>query len=198
MPDKNPEYELVRMLIEGDATAFAELYESYKDKVFAFAFTLTKSGATAEEVVQEVFIKLWQKRGQIDTGPSFNAYLKKITYHQVIDFFRKTKREHALQEKLQENMEALQQMHPDELIGKQLQKVYQQAIEQLPAQKKKIYLLSREQELSYEEIAQQTGLSKNTVRNHMTEAIRQIRAYVTDHGDIALLMIAICMHQQMQ
>lgn len=196
MPGKYPEYELIRMLIGGDASAFAELYELYKDKVFAFAFALTKSGETAEEVVQEVFIRLWQKREQIDTGPSFNAYLKKITYNLVIDFFRKTKRDKTLQDKLQEHLEALQQTHPDQLMEKQLQRIYQQAIEQLPAQKKKIYLLSREHELSYEEIARETGLSRNTVRNHMTEAIRQIRAYVINHTDIALLILALCMHQQ--
>jgi RNA polymerase sigma-70 factor (ECF subfamily) len=198
MSSEHPEYELIRMLILGDTTAFAELYQLYRDKIFSFAFILTKSSTTAEEVVQEVFLKLWTKRDQIDVNQSFTAYLRKITYHQVITFFRKTKRDKALQQELYNNMMLLQQTSQDELVEKQLQKVYREAIQQLPPQKRKIYLLSREQDLTYEEIAGAMGLSKNTVRNHMTEAIQFIRRYVATHGDIALLVLAICIQQQHQ
>ncbi|SFE50109.1 RNA polymerase sigma-70 factor, ECF subfamily [Chitinophaga sp. CF118] len=196
MSSRHSDYELIRMLIEGDATAFAELYELYRDKIFSFAFILTKSSSTAEEVVQEVFLKLWDRRDQIDINQSFTAYIRKITYHQVITFFRKAKRDRTLQQQLYDNMTALQQVSPDHLMEKQLQKAYHDAIRQLPPQKQKIYLLSRDEDLSYEEIASKMGISKNTVRNHMAEAISFIRRYVTTHSDIALLVLAICMQQR--
>ena len=164
----------------------------YKDKVFAFAFTLTKSKELAAEAVQEVFVRLWEKRDQINTDHSFTAYVKKITYNYIIDFFRKAKRDRRLQQQVYANMEVLRNTGEDELIGRELQRLYQDAIDQLPPQQKKVYLLSREQHLSYEAIAGQTGISKNTVRNHMAEAIRFIRRYIANHTDLACVVLAIC------
>lgn len=197
MPAETPhnEKELLLQVVQGDADAFAGIYELYKDKIFAFAFTLTKSKDIAAEAVQEVFFRLWEKRGQIDADQPFTAYIKKITYHHIIDFFRKAKRDRALQQQLYAKIEALRNSTEDELMGKELHRLYRQAIDQLPPQKKKIYLLSREQQLSYEAIAAETGISKNTVRNHMTEAIRFIRRYVTTHSDTAFLVLAICLHR---
>jgi RNA polymerase sigma-70 factor (ECF subfamily) len=189
------EKERLLQLVQGDAEAFTEIYELYKDKVFAFAFTLTKSKELAAEAVQEVFARLWEKRAQLNTDYAFAAYLKKITYHYIIDFFRKTKRDRALQQRLSDNMQALRNTSEDELIGKQLHRLYQDAIDQLPPQQKKIYLLSREGHLGYEAIAGQTGISKNTVRNHMAEAIRFIRHYVSTHTDMACVVLAICMQR---
>ena len=189
------ERELLLQLMQGDANAFTEIYELYKDKVFAFAFILTKSKNIAEEAVQEVFFKLWEKREQINTELSFTAYVKKIAYHCIIDFFRKVKRDRTIQQKLQDNMLALQHTHEDELIEKELQKLYQQAIAQLPPQRKRIYTLSRDQHYSYEEIAGEMGLSKNTVRNQMADAIQSIRRYIATHSDLACVILAICIHR---
>jgi RNA polymerase sigma-70 factor (ECF subfamily) len=189
------EKELLLQLMQGDADAFSEIYEVYKDKVFAFAFTLTKSKDIAEDAVQEVFVKLWEKRAQINTELSFNAYVKTIAYRCIIDFFRSMKRDRTLQQQLQSNMEALRDSTEDALIGKELNRLYQQAVEQLTPQQKRIYALSREQQLNYQEIADEIGISRHTVRNHMAEAIRFIRAYITTHSDLACVILAICMHR---
>ncbi|MFL9484193.1 RNA polymerase sigma factor [Chitinophagaceae bacterium LWZ2-11] len=175
------ETDLLLQIIKGDTEAYTEVYELYKDKIYAFAFTLTKSKDIAEEIVQDVFLKLWEKRTQIDADKSFTEYIKKITYHQVIDFFRKVKRDRGLQQKLEKNIQALRNANEDELIGKELHILYKKAIEQLPPQKKKVYLLGREGVLKYEEIAAEMGLSKNTVKNHMSEAIQLIRQYISTH-----------------
>ena len=182
-------------IINGDADAFAEIYDLYKDRIFAFAFTLTKSKEIAEEATQEVFVKLWEKRDQINSAYPLTPYIKKITYNYIISFFRKVKLDRQLQQNLFSNMEALRNTNEDELLQKELNKLYQQAIEQLPPQKRTAYILSREQHLSYEEIALQMGISKNTVRNHMTEAIHFIRTYITTHTDLACLILAFCMYK---
>jgi RNA polymerase sigma-70 factor (family 1) len=185
----------VRLIVQGNEAAFEQLYELYKDKIFAFAFALSKSKDVAQEIVQETFVRLWEKRDQINPDISFNGYIKKITYHLVIDFFRKVKLDVKLQQKLQENMQELQHTFEDDLIGKDLNKLYQQAIDQLPTQKQKIYLLSRQQQFSYEEIAAELNLSKNTVRNHMTEAIKFIRSYVSLHAELSLVAVLIYIHR---
>jgi RNA polymerase sigma-70 factor (family 1) len=191
----NNEKGLLLQLIKGDTDAFAEIYDLYKDRIFAFAFTLTKSKEIAEEATQEVFVKLWEKRDQINTEYPLTPYIKKITYNYIISFFRKVKLDKQLQQNLYHNMEALRNSNEDEILQKELNKLYRRAIEELPQQKRTAYLLSREQHLSYEEIALQMGLSKNTVRNHMTEAIQFIRTYITSHADLAGLILAICIHR---
>ncbi|OQP64069.1 hypothetical protein A3860_21925 [Niastella vici] len=182
---------LLLQIIAGDADAFTEIYDLYKDRIFAFAYTLTKSKEIAEEATQEVFIKLWEKRDQIDATYPLTPYIKKITYNYIISFFRKVKLDRTLQQTLAHNMEVLRNTNEDELLQKELNKLYQLAIEQLPPQKRTAYTLSREQHLSYEEIALQMGISKNTVRNHMTEAIHFIRNYITTHADLACLILAL-------
>nr|WP_240348305.1 RNA polymerase sigma-70 factor [Longitalea arenae] len=184
-------------VINGDAEAFSEIYDLYKDRIFAFAFTLTKSKEIAEEATQEVFVKLWEKRDQINTEYPLIPYIKKITYNYIISFFRKVKLDRQLQQNLYSNMEALRNTNEDELLQKELNKLYRQAIDQLPQQKRMAYTLSREQHLSYEEIALQMGISKNTVRNHMTEAIQFIRNYITSHTDLACLILAICIYRRL-
>lgn len=183
---------LILQSIQGDVQAFGRLYELHRDKVFAFAFVLTKSKDIAEETVQEVFLKLWEKRRQITPGHSFPAYLRTITYHQVLSFFRKVKRDQSLQQQLYHHMQELARSGADALIDKELSRLYHEAVECLPPQKKEIYRLSREANMSYDEIAEKMGLSKNTVRNHMTAAIQLVRRYVKEHRDTGYLVIAIC------
>ncbi|HEY8897235.1 MAG TPA: RNA polymerase sigma-70 factor [Niastella sp.] len=193
----NNEKGLLLQIISGDTDAFAEIYDLYKDRIFAFAYTLTKSKEIAEEATQEVFVKLWEKRDQINSDFPLTPYIKKITYNYIISFFRKVKLDKQLQQNLYRNMEALRNSNEDEILQKELNNLYRRAIEELPQQKRTAYLLSREQHLSYEEIALQMGLSKNTVRNHMTEAIQFIRNYITNHADLACLILAICIHRKL-
>lgn len=181
--------ETLLLIKQGNADAFSEIYALYKDKIFAFAFALTKSRDIAEEIVQEVFFKLWDKREQINIEYPFTAYVKKITYHHIISYFRKVKLDRKLQEKLYSNLQVLTNSQDDELVGKELYRLYQQAIEQLAPQKKKLYLLSREEHFNYEEIAEKMGISKNTVRNHMTEAIQFIRKYISDRSNLHFFLL---------
>ncbi len=176
---QNIEESLIQQIINGDADAYTAVYELYKDRIFAFAYSLTKSKDIAEETVQEVFLRLWEKRSQIKLGTSFTAYIKAIAYNHIIDFFRQVKRSAALKETLQENMETLRNTNEEVLISKNLELLYKHAIELLPPQKKRVYLLGRDGCLSYDEIAAEMNISKNTVRNHMTEAIRLIRQYIS-------------------
>ena len=197
MVNTNPqEYELLRQLIEGDAHAFKEIYELYQDKIFAFAYKLTKQKELANDMVQEVFIKLWEKRDQVKSDLNFGAYLKKMTQNHIFNYLKKASLDREVQQTIKEKLLALQNSNADELLEKELQKVYTQAIETLSPQKKRIYNLSRTGDLSYDEIAVQLGLSRNTVRNQMVEAIKLIRQYVTQHTDIGCLIIAMCMMKE--
>lgn len=190
------EYELLQQLIEGDTKAFKDIYELYQDRIFAFAYKLTKSRENANDIVQEIFIKLWEKREQIKVELNFGAYLKKMTQNHVYDFLRKVSKDRALQQSIKEKLQALQNKTEEDLLAKELQKAYLEAIENLPPQRKLVYQLSREENLSYDEIAERLQISRHTVHNQMVSAIRSIREYVTAHPGLLSLIIAICIYKK--
>lgn len=185
------EEQLLKQLTAGDELAFNTIYEQHQQPVFAFAFYLTKSRELAEEVVQEVFVKLWEKKEQLPEHTILLPYIKRMTQNLVLDIFRKAGRNKALQLILHQAIPDLN-LHPiDQLQEKELRRIYRNAIDQLPPQKKIIYTLHRDHHLSYEQIAERLRLSPNTVRNHMTQAIHAVREHVSKHGDLFLLTILL-------
>lgn len=181
-------------MIAGDASAFREIYEAYQGRIFLFAYRLTKTKAAAEEIVQEVFVKLWEKRQQIDTEKNFSAYITRIARNLVLDGLKQASLDKKAQQKIYANMQALRSTTAEELLQKELDRLHRQAIDNLSPQKRKVYLLSREEELSYEQIAERLGISKNTVRNLMSSALQSIREELSNHPDLACMVVAILMH----
>jgi RNA polymerase sigma-70 factor (ECF subfamily) len=184
--------EWLQELARGSADAFRSIYEAYQQPLFSFAFYLTKSKDIAEEVLQEVFIKLWEKREQFQPDILLLPYLKKMSQNLVLDLFRKANRDRSYQRHLYEEMIKASRQSVDVFWEKELSRIYADAIRQLPPQQKLIYSLHRDQDLSYQEIAIQLGLSRNTVRNHMMTAIGAIRHYVENRTDLVCLILAIC------
>lgn len=182
--------ELLTKLKEGDELAFVKIYNQYRNKVYNYAYQLSKSADTAEEIVQEVFIRIWQKREQINTDFSFQGYIKKITLNHVLNHLKKISREKALQEEVFLHIEGNTSRAEDKLLEKELRKVYEEAIDSLPAQKKLIYQMVRTEELSHEEIAVKLSISKNTVKNHMVEASKFVREYVRKNAGVIGFILA--------
>lgn len=181
---------LLIKLKNGDVVAFEEIYNQYRSKIYSYALKLCKSTVIAEEIVQEVFIKIWQKRDQLNPELHFGAYLKKIVLNDVLNHLKKVAREKTLQDELFSYLSSLKNSSEEKLLEKELLKTYEEAIAQLPPQKKIIYQLSRNEELTHDEIAKKLNISKNTVKNHMVEATKFIRHYVSKHGSIVCFLMA--------
>jgi RNA polymerase sigma-70 factor (family 1) len=181
---------LLIKLKNGDATVFEGIYNQYRSRIYSYALKLCKSTVIAEEIVQEVFIKIWQKREQLNPELHFGAYLKKITLNHVLNHLKKVAREKSLQDELFNYLSLIRNSAEDRLLEKELLKTYEEAIAQLPPQKKIIYQLSRNEELSHDEIAKKLNISKNTVKNHMVEATKFIRNYVSKNGSIICFLMA--------
>lgn len=188
--DTNEDHVLLIRLRNGDQLAFAQVYNLYRSKMYAYAYNLCKSAETAEEIVQEVFIRLWQKKEQINTDLNFAAYIKKITLNHVLNYLKKVARDRALQEEVLNYMDTIRNTTEDNLLEKELLKTYDEAIELLPPQKKLIYQMSRNEEMTHDQIAEKLNISKNTVKNHMVEATKFIRSYVSKHGSIICFIVA--------
>lgn len=187
---QNPEYELLSRLRKGEMESFREVYNLYRKKVYLYAYKIAKSEDIAEDISQEVFIRIWEKREQINLEMNFEAYIKKITLNHVLNHLKKVSRERQLQEQVFLYIDQIRNGTEEGIYEKELIRVYHEAIEELPPQKKIIYKLSRNEELTHDEIAAKLNISKNTVKNHMVEATKFIRSSVNRHGSIICFLIA--------
>ncbi|MBN1926754.1 MAG: RNA polymerase sigma-70 factor [Prolixibacteraceae bacterium] len=182
--------ELLLQLKEGDIVAFDTIYGYYCIKLYAFAIRYVKIETDAEDIVQEVFIKIWQNRKNINVYSSFESYLFTIAYHSAINLLNKKVHEKRYFEYLYsiQKMEDTSEL-TDEIFFNELNRKIQLLLKELPPRQKEIFSLSREKGLSHEEIAQKLGISVNTVNNHIVTALNFIRRNL-DNGMIANILFA--------
>ncbi|WEK19934.1 MAG: RNA polymerase sigma-70 factor [Candidatus Pedobacter colombiensis] len=173
----------------GNAKAFSELFHHYSPKVFQYALKIVKSDTLAEEIVQEVFVKIWNLEAQLSHIENLDAYLRVLTRNHTLKVLRRI----ALE--IKTNRMMVHDYHEDHndteeyIIFKDSEKILNEAIEKLPAQQKLVYCLCHQEGLKYEEVAQKLNISKLTVKTHMQHALRFLRNYVSTHTDIAILVI---------
>jgi RNA polymerase sigma-70 factor (ECF subfamily) len=185
---------LIAPMTEGNTEAFRVIYEQLQGKVFAYALRFTKSREPALDMVQRVFIKIWEKRAAIDPQGNFEGYLMRTTQHLLLNLLRDTARDQAKKEQLYQEMQRLHREPEEYVLEKELSGIYYKAIEALSPQKKTIYGLRNESGLSYAEIAEQLGISPLTVKKHMAEAVKLIREYVQTHHEIGFILVTGALH----
>lgn len=188
----DPKYErsLVAALRQGAQEAFNQLFFAYEKKLYFFAYQLLQSHADAEEVVQEVFLRIWDKRNTLDEQRSFNAYL--ITIAKNIIYNRASRRvvEHAYREYLQRAVPSVRH-HTEEVVNfSDLNTISHRFIDQLPEKRRKIFLLSRFEGLNNREIAKQLNISVSTVENQMNKALKALRTRFSQYDiEVPLLLM---------
>jgi RNA polymerase sigma-70 factor (ECF subfamily) len=186
---KSEETELVARMKEGDTQAFSLLFYSYKDKLLGFLLHLTGSADEAKDIIQDVFLKIWIDRENLDNIKNLNAYIFKIAQNRMIDNLRKFSRERFPLSDLTDVMEDSTEK-PDEIFfEKERHLIFQEAISQLSAQQKKIYQSHREQGKLLKDIALEMNLSLSTVQNHMNRAIKNIREYIIKNYNIVKIFL---------
>jgi len=171
------ETELLTAIAAGSEKAFATLFHWYRDKVYSAAFRLTHSSFLAEEVVQDVFLKLWVKREALLEIAGFEDYLFIMTRNHVFSALKRMARQQQLVDDLQLELPAGENTTYNRLLDLEIEEIVHQAVELLPAQQKQVYLMSKEQELKRDEIAKKLRISSETVKTHLARALRHIRAY---------------------
>ena len=188
--DRVLEDDFIISLRAGDDNAFGKLFDRYGKRLYYFALGYLKSPEDAEEIVQEVFLKIWNNREELSETKSFEAYLFTIAKNGILNTIRKSKSEHAYV--------SYAKLHPDknilldeELDFNELKRAYKQSIEKLSPRRKEIYILSREQALSNIEIAEQMNISVKTVENQMTSAISEIRKNLRSLGFSSIIFFEL-------
>jgi RNA polymerase sigma-70 factor (family 1) len=163
-------------LIQADnANAFEQLYELYWDALYNTVYWRVCDEDIAKDIVQDLFITLWEKRKSILIHETLEGYLKVMARNKVLNHFKAaaTRQKHS-----QSAGHLITEVNSTEdlLIAKEVNRYYQAAIRRLPEKMREIYLLNKEKGLSIDEIADQLSLSAQTVKNQLTSAAKKIRA----------------------
>nr|WP_255484383.1 RNA polymerase sigma-70 factor [Pedobacter sp. AK017] len=183
------EKELVALLQKGDKGAFGELYHRYKRKLYYNFRKLLKSESQAEELLQQLFVKIWENRLSLDPDKVFKAYLFRIAENLVYDFFRKASRD--------KNMGAIlmtvateNYSHIEEAIySKEREALINRAVASLPPQRRHVFTLCKLEGKTYEEVSVELGISTSTINDHIVKATRSVREYLFVSKEFALLFL---------
>ena len=177
------ENDLLRSIAEGDEAAFTQLYNRYWQKVYTYLLRMTKSHEIAEELLYDIFTKLWTGRELITQIRDMDAFLSKVAYNKAISFFRYTATQRKMQQLIAKQMEDLYvEDAADKLLNNEARQLLDEAVRQLSPQRKLVFSLSREQGLTHEQIARQLNLSTQTVKKTMSNALSSIREFLHKRG----------------
>lgn len=182
------EKELFMHIANGDETAFRMLFDQYRERLFFFAWQLCHSAVEAEEVVQDIFLRLWENRSKLGEVDFPRKYIYIMVRNRTLDLLSKIARDQRLISEVWTNMSQSDNYLEDLLHAQDSRLLIDQAVSQLPEKKQAIFLMSRRDGLSLREIADQMGLSVQTVKNILTEVLKHIKAFLSRHN--ALLAIA--------
>lgn len=159
---------------QGDSEAFASLYQSHWQQVFRFSRLYLRSDDDAEDVVQEVFIRLWQIHERIHPGDNFSGLLFIITRNLIFNRFRRQIDPLGFKVSVLAALEASDDIE-SEISARDLSEYIDRLVDLMPARQRQVFNMSRREHKSYREIAEELDLSQKTVEAHMHEALRFLR-----------------------
>lgn len=166
---------IYKRLINDDKRAIDEIYKLFYHKVFRFSLAFLKNEEDAYDIVQEVFIKFWNKRYSLDAGVNLEAFIFTIAKNTILSIFRKRTSEQKYLDYLHQTISTNSSGTTEQVDYFFLKEQYDKLIPQLPTKRKAIFLLSREKGLSNKEIAELKGISEKTVEDHITKALVFLR-----------------------
>jgi RNA polymerase sigma-70 factor (ECF subfamily) len=182
------ETELLQLTAAGDAMAFRQLFDRYRDPVFTFAMHYTHRPDAAEEIVQETFLKVWVHRRKLPQLERFEAWLFVVTRNFSYSYLRKLSREAAMLHHWGASQHNDVETPDEWLLTREYTQLLEQAIDQLTPQQKQVYTLYRHQQLKQEDIARELGLALSTVKTHLALAKRSITGYLSTHIELAMFV----------
>ena len=175
----------------GDESAFRSLFETYWDHLYTVSMLLTKSEPLSEDIVQEIFLKIWNKREELPEVENPANYFFIIARNHIYNVMKQQQREIQYRKYVIDWFEGAKESPENELLFKESAQLLQKAVGQLTSQQQSVYKLTREQGLSYQEAARALNISTSTVRNHMVNSLKIIREYLKVHASPLVMTIAI-------
>ena len=179
--------DLARRIKYGAKDAYQLLFEKYAPRIYHFSLSYLKNEADAEELVQDVFLKVWEKREILDTSQNIKAYIFKIAINTIYDFIRHKNIERSFNDFAQINFDKTINNTWDTIIFKEMQITLKELVAQMPEQRRRVFRLSKIKGLTNDEIAHKLNLSKRTVENQLYRAIIFLKEHLKNNSVFALL-----------
>lgn len=184
----------MRLLATGDVKAFDTLFLMYSKKLFGFSFRYLKSKEEAEEIVQETFVRIWEKRSEVDAAYSLSGFVFTIAHRLILNRLRKIHNEKRCHAFLESQDHRWRNTTEESLLGLELEDVARTAIEALPPKRQMIYRMVRMEHMTYQQVADHLQISVKTVEAQMSEALKFLRSRIVIHGISPFLALFFANH----
>lgn len=183
------EKELLTQLRRSDPGALGELYQRYRLPVYRYVLSLVKIPEFTEDIVHEVFIKIWNARHKLEVRSSLESYLLRIGHNVATDALLKISRDRELRGRLLHHYDHFSTEDISEESLRRYDELVAEALALLSPQQRRIYELCKKEERSYAEVAELLGIARNTVKEQMVRSIAKLRAFVQENGKLGLLLV---------
>jgi len=176
------EKTILLQVAAGDERAFALLFEKEHKKINSFALKLTRSKELAEEIVQDVFLKLWMNRSELETIDNWGGYLNRVVRNHSFNVLRRLAQETLAAHEIGRQNTELDMDTELNIDFRETRKLVNEAVAALPSQQQKVYNLCHVEGLKYAEAAERLNVSPETIKAHMKQALRNIRKYLNRYA----------------
>lgn len=184
------EQELLSLLREGSTEAFTQLYNQFSEPLYYNILSLVKDELIAEELLQDIFVRIWRKRESLQIEKNLAGYLFMVSRNRVYDFFKSLDREQELYRKIR-TIATEEYSHIEEAIfSKENEDLLQKAIDTLPPKRKQAFQLCKIEGYSYKEASELMGISISTLKDHMAKSREAIREFLLNNAEI---IVGICL-----
>jgi len=181
--------DLVRLISTGDRSAFAVLYKKYLNNLYNYIFSICFDKETTEEILQGLFVKLWEDRENIVFVKEIKPYLYKSAKNRLLNHLHKKRTEFRIMEELVGKTTPYDRKTEDSITYSEYYLLAMNAIEMLPKKRKQIFLLRMDHDLSLDDIASHLHISKSVVKKQLYSGINFVKKYLHENADIILTLL---------
>ncbi len=186
---------LLKYVAEGNSRAFAELHDRYRPILYRFVYSILKSADLTKDICQEVFIRIWEDRQRLAEIYSFKPYVLTAGKNHSLNALKKMLAEERKISSFIQSYEESRQEVEEDLQSKEYQRFIQQVLATLPPQSQRVFVLCRQQGLSYEEVATELNVSRNIIKKHMVRSMKVFKVAVEKDLGITFSVFASLMFQ---
>lgn len=176
-----PNPELVDRLRAGEEVAFRQLFDRLHRRIYQFAFKFVKEKERSEEIVQDAFLNFWMNRAKLDRDKPVEPYLYAIARRTMIDHWRRAASTQRVKDELFKKAVAVHNETEETVLLRDLERITEVGMKKMNGQQQMVFALSRFDKLTYDEIAAQMGISRNTVKYHLMKALEIMREHFEKH-----------------
>jgi len=182
------EYDLLLKVAAGDRMAFNQLYTIHISAVYKYIYLFTKDKEETEEILQEVFVNIWEHRENLASVSSFKSYVLRAAKNRLINHIRHTKIKNRVLSEIKQRAPSMPASPYYDITYKEYHRLIQEAVEKLPPKRKAIFKVHIEEGIPYAEIAENFKISISVVKKEFYKACHFVRQYLHSEGDILLVL----------